>query len=224
MCVLAIDTCANMCSAAVFSADGAVLGHECEDLGRGHAEKLNDSVALALKAAHRTFADIERIITTVGPGSFTGIRVGVAAARGYGLALNASVEGITTFALLAAEVTAADASADDVMIALAGGRGQLFCQSFRSGEAVSDPHVIDLPSQAKPVFDEATSLIGNGAKLIDPYGTHRHLLVDRATGDLRYAFDAADRATVAPQPLYLRAADAKPQTGFALPRAGTAQS
>ncbi|MEL6436641.1 MAG: tRNA (adenosine(37)-N6)-threonylcarbamoyltransferase complex dimerization subunit type 1 TsaB [Pseudomonadota bacterium] len=216
MTVLAIDTCANLCAAALFDpVDGTVLATMTEDLGRGHAERLTSLVGETLASAAIAFSDLSRIIVTVGPGSFTGIRVGVSAARGYGMALGVPVDGITSFALLAHGGAAAEGTA---LVTVAGGRGQVFAQMFAQREAVGDAMVIQVGDNAS-ASQSVPTLLGNGAPLIDPGETCRHVFPDRATGDIDDAFRAFKAGSVAPEPLYLRAADAKPQTGFALPRA-----
>ncbi|MCB1426400.1 MAG: tRNA (adenosine(37)-N6)-threonylcarbamoyltransferase complex dimerization subunit type 1 TsaB, partial [Notoacmeibacter sp.] len=97
MTLLAIDTAANLCAACLSDAEtGAILGAEVLDIGKGHAEQLMDVIAQAMAEAGAQWPDLTRLAVTVGPGSFTGIRVGVAAARGLALALDLPLTGITT--------------------------------------------------------------------------------------------------------------------------------
>ncbi|MGQ3295635.1 MAG: tRNA (adenosine(37)-N6)-threonylcarbamoyltransferase complex dimerization subunit type 1 TsaB, partial [Shinella sp.] len=104
MILLAIDTAGTGCYAALYDTDqDTILGAAGADIGRGHAERLMDFVDAALDAAGMTLQDIGRIAVTVGPGSFTGIRVGVAAARGLALALGVPAVGVSTLAALAAD-------------------------------------------------------------------------------------------------------------------------
>ena len=88
MLVLAIDTAGVDCSAAVYdSSSREILGSVVDNIGKGHAERLMSAIDEALAQASRSLSDIQRIAVVVGPGSFTGIRVGVAAARGLALSL-----------------------------------------------------------------------------------------------------------------------------------------
>ena len=102
MLVLAIDTALEACSAAVFDAAQGTFRHESLPMIRGHAEALLPLLARVMKQSAVSFSAFDRVAVTVGPGSFTGLRVGIAAARGIGLAAKKPVIGITTLAALAA--------------------------------------------------------------------------------------------------------------------------
>ena len=100
--ILAIDTASTLCAACVWNTDaGRELGRCVEDIGKGHAERLMGVIDIALAQAGITYADITAIAVSVGPGSFTGIRVGVSAARGLALALNVPAHGVTTLSAIA---------------------------------------------------------------------------------------------------------------------------
>src|SRR6185436_6170923 len=104
MKLLAIDTAANLCAACVFDGDaGRELGRASRDIGKGHAEVLMDVIGEALAGAGVTYADLGAIAVAVGPGSFTGIRVGVSAARGLALALKIPSVGVNALEALAFE-------------------------------------------------------------------------------------------------------------------------
>ena len=219
MTILAIDTCANFCAAAIFGDDGTLKSTAGDDIGRGHAARLLDIVQSALTDASTELATLSRVIVTVGPGSFTGIRVGVATARGYGVALGIPVDGITTFALLDAHVRAERSGDLETSVAISGGRGQVFLQGFtRLSVADGEPRSLDLENTASANVPVGAILVGNGAPLIDPDGTNPQMLGDHASGDIAYAYQAATFAIRTPEPLYIRGADAKPQNAFALPR------
>ena len=104
MIILAIDTAANLCAACVHdAAAGIERGRSVRDIGKGHAEQLMEVIDAALAAGGLAYADIGGIAVSVGPGSFTGIRVGVAAARGLALGLGVPSAGVTTLEALALE-------------------------------------------------------------------------------------------------------------------------
>src|SRR5262245_44664761 len=112
MRVLAIDTALEACAAAVLdTASGAVLASESLPMARGHAEALMPLIAQVMDAAAIDFSSLDRVAVTVGPGSFTGLRVGIAAARGIALAAGKPAVGLSTLAVLAAPHIAAAAAA-----------------------------------------------------------------------------------------------------------------
>ena len=109
MRILAIDTALEACAAAVLdTAQGAVVAHESIAMTRGHAEALMPLIARVMDASGGGFDALDRIAVTVGPGSFTGLRVGIAAARGFALATGKPAIGLTTLAAFAAPLIAAD--------------------------------------------------------------------------------------------------------------------
>lgn len=192
---LAIDTAVAACSVALFDGD-RLLASRDETLGRGHAERLLPLVQEAMAEAGVTRVD--EIFVDVGPGSFTGIRVGVAAARAFGLAWGAPVSGYTSTALVAAS-----AGDGPLMVALEAGRGELYCQLFEDGAAVSEVEAL-APADAlaraagRPVAGSgAPSLVG--VRVVgNSYPRTRDIL--------RLA--PAQRS-LPPSPLYVRAPDAK---------------
>ena len=106
MKLLAIDCAANLCAACVYdAAAGKELGRSVRDLGKGHAEHLMAVIDEALKAGGTDYAGLGAVAVSVGPGSFTGLRVGVSAARGLALALKIPAIGVTTLEALAAEAS-----------------------------------------------------------------------------------------------------------------------
>jgi tRNA threonylcarbamoyladenosine biosynthesis protein TsaB len=96
---LALDTALNACAVAV-AADGVVLAERCEVMNRGQAERLAPMVAEAMAAADMPFAALDRIIVTTGPGSFTGVRIGLAFARSLAVALGRPCLGVSTLEAL----------------------------------------------------------------------------------------------------------------------------
>src|SRR4029078_2232634 len=96
MRLLAIDTALDACSTAVFDRTDGMLSAETLPMARGHAEALMPQIARVMAKANLDFAALDRIAVTVGPGSFTGLRVGVSAARGIALAAHKPAVGVTT--------------------------------------------------------------------------------------------------------------------------------
>src|SRR3954467_3100756 len=127
--ILAFDTSSAACTAALFDDGGACVASRDEQIGRGHSERLVPMLAELLEGRAAN-----RIVVGVGPGSFTGIRVGIAAAHGLAIGWDAELLGMSSLALLAAGVE----PAGEVAVAILGGHGELFVQEFDSrGEPVS---------------------------------------------------------------------------------------
>jgi tRNA threonylcarbamoyl adenosine modification protein YeaZ len=223
MRLLAIDTALEACSVGVSAADGRVPVTVSEVIGRGHAERVIGMIRSALDEAGLRVAELERIAVTVGPGSFTGVRVGIAAARGLALVTGCPVVGIGTLAVLA-EHARALAGGRSILAVLDARRGEVYAQSFdRHGVPVGPPEVATAELVAERV-DQKTLLAGAGAdRILAELGqfdearvVHRDAAPDVAAL-LRLARHAPEPAT-APRPLYLRPPDAKPQAAFAVRR------
>src|SRR4051794_35793386 len=105
MLILAIDTALDACAAAVLDTDTSrLIARESQPMKRGHAEALMPLIARVMKESGVGFAALDRIAVTTGPGSFTGLRVGLSAARGLALAAGKPVVGLTTLSAYAAPV------------------------------------------------------------------------------------------------------------------------
>lgn len=128
MRTLAIDSATEACSVALFD-DGMLVAGECRMLGRGHAELLVPMIA-ALPGKGRA----ERIAVSIGPGSFTGLRVGLAAARALALAWGADLVGYPTLQLVAA-IARAERGAQDLAVAMTGGHGEWFVAAYAADGA-----------------------------------------------------------------------------------------
>lgn len=222
MILLAIDTASTLCAACVYdSAANVELGRTVLDLGKGHAEHLTGVVDDAMRQAGVGFSELDRIVVSVGPGSFTGVRVGVAAARGYALALKIPAVGVTTLEAIAAEVRS-HAGARSIMAALDAGRGEVNLAVYDGNGALRfGPIATTRQGAAAIATEHLPLLVGSAAKLVAEEA-HAELEMDAqgSTADigvyarLGSAKDIGDK----PKPIYLRDADAKPQAGFVLPR------
>lgn len=163
MIVLGFDTSMARCSAAVWRAGRVVAEREAE-IERGHAEILMPMVSAVMADSGLRFSDLARIGVTRGPGSFTGLRIGLAAARGLALGSGAPGFGVTTLEAIA-KGAAGDAGGRDIFVVLDTGRPQVFVQRFGPDLAprtsitpTTDPAIL-LP--AGPVV-----VAGNGAEII----------------------------------------------------------
>lgn len=192
MRTLAIDTATAACSVALFDGD-ALVAHAHEEVGRGHAERLLPMIA---EFPGRGRAD--RILVDCGPGSFTGVRVGLAAARALGFAWKAEVHGYSSTALIAARAFAGDPVLTDLAVALTGGHGEWFVQCFTAEPFAMTTELASLTP------DAAHAAIGDRV-LFGSVADARALLPDaRATPLLPAVF-----AALVPSPIYGRAPDAK---------------
>jgi tRNA threonylcarbamoyl adenosine modification protein YeaZ len=198
--ILVIETATPTCSAALIEG-GALVDERDQEVGRGHAERLVPMIESLL--AGRTPAEI---LVDCGPGSFTGIRVGLAAARGLGIGWGVKVRGFSSMALIA---SGSGSDGDELAVALHGGHGQLFVQSF-AGDPLDplDPLRSLSPDEAAAMI-HARQVFGSGAAtLVAARGFGEAVDALPRAGDARLLPDALAR--LRPSPIYGRAPDAKP--------------
>jgi tRNA threonylcarbamoyladenosine biosynthesis protein TsaB len=208
--ILAIDTCMDACSAAV--CDGAaMLAAASEPMTRGHQERLAPLVAEVMARAGLAFADLDRIAVTTGPGSFTGLRVGLAFAKAMALALDLPCVGVGTLEALAASAAGSGMTA----ACIDARRGQVYLQVFIDGRAVTAPDVLDLNFAAARLAElwpgGPARLVGSGAPFLSgvlPGAEVAATAVPDPVAVARLAL-AARPSLLPPRPLYLRAPDAR---------------
>jgi tRNA threonylcarbamoyladenosine biosynthesis protein TsaB len=226
MRILAIDTALVACAAAVFETEGArMLGRASLPMARGHAEALMPLLARVMDAAAIEFRELDRIAVTVGPGSFTGLRVGIAAARGIALASGKPVVGISTLSAFAAPHIANEEGAA-IAASIDARHGSVYLQVFASsGRTLVAPRVATLPDAVRAAMAAPVRLVGSGAALLLaewPPDQPAPLEVDRCDAPsidwVARLGAAAPKTDVPPTPLYLRPPDARPQDGARLPR------
>lgn len=204
MRVLAIETASEACSIALFAGDG-LLAHDHRVIGRGHAEALVPMIA-ALPDKGRA----ARILVSLGPGSFTGVRIGLATARALGFAWGAEVLGYPTLALVAAQAQAVHPG-QPVTVCMNGGHGEWFLQEFGADGLPETKAISQTPAAAQGGIHHALAA-GNRA---------RDLLALGGTGQI--ALDLVPDARAVPRfspalltrdlaPIYGRGPDATPLT------------
>lgn len=210
MIVLALDTCLAACSAAVLK-DGRPLAALSEPMTRGHQERLALMVAQVMATAGLDFAALDRIGVTVGPGSFTGLRVGLAFAKGLALALGRPCIGVGTLPALAASSGVGGFQAAIVDA----GRGHVYLQIFADGAPLMAPDSLTYAYAAARLAELYSggpgALVGPGAHLLSGVLTSLAVIALPTADPVAIARLAADAAIVPPRPLYLRAPDAKPK-------------
>jgi tRNA threonylcarbamoyladenosine biosynthesis protein TsaB len=219
MLILAIDTALDACAAGVLDTDaGKLIAQESLSMKRGHAEALMPLIGRVIKASGLSFADLDRIAVTTGPGSFTGLRVGISAARGIALAADKPVIGVTTLAAYAAPVvnqggghpviSAIDARHDHVYLQVVAG----------NGAPLIWPCVAPVEEALESARFGAAHLVGNGAAILGnrwrpdvaaPIDINMQPAPDIAW--VGWLAAATSPETAPARPVYLRAPDAKPQ-------------
>lgn len=197
--ILAFDTSSVACTAALFDGEGACVGRRDELIGRGHAERLVPMIAELLDGKRP-----DRILVGIGPGSFTGIRVAIAAAHGLAIGWVAALDGMSSLALLAAGTD----SDGQVAAAVIGGHGELFVQQFDAATAEPTSELRNLVPDEAARFVTAELVVGSGAVT---------LVEARGWGEAREAWPSAADALKLPRalrclpakPVYARAPDAR---------------
>jgi len=226
MRILAIDTALEACSAAVLETGrAAVIAAETRVMARGHAEALMPMIARVMDAAHSEFAELDRIAVTVGPGSFTGLRVGIWAARGIALAAGKPAIGLTTLAGFAAPHISAD-DTRPVAAVIDARHEHVYLQVFGpGGRTVVAPRIAPLREAVLAAESGTARIVGSAADLMAaswPRTQPPPALVDqRGAPEIEWIARlgaAAAEGQGPPKPLYLRAPDAQPQHAARLAR------
>lgn len=206
MIVLGLDTCLNACSVAVLDGE-RVLAHRSETMARGHQERLAPMAQAVMAEAGLAFDRVDRIGATVGPGSFTGLRVGVAFAKGLASALSITAVGIGSLEALAAQANGLVAAVIDAR------RDQVYLQVFENRHALMAPDGLAIGTAVARLAELAAerdiTLIGSGAPLLAPALPGAIVLTPEGCDARQVALLAAGRVATLIRPLYLRAPDAK---------------
>lgn len=212
MKILSLDTAMAACSAAIIDTECDLpLAASFVPMERGHAEALPPMVENVLRSSGRDIAQIDRIVVTTGPGTFTGVRIGLAFARGLGLARGVPVIGIDSLSAIAAN----EKAIDPLLVVSDARNGEFYAAVFDARRMLlRQPHVttaVDAAAELPP----GTRVVGTGAQAVIGASGRSDLILSAASA-LPVAANFARLGAHAepgemPAPLYLRAPDAKPQ-------------
>ncbi len=218
MLILAIDTALDACSAGILDTDTAeMIALESQAMKRGHAEALMPLIARVIKEAGIGFDSLDRIAVTTGPGSFTGLRVGLSAARGIALAADKPVVGLTTLTAYAAPVVGRNAE-QPILSAIDARHGQVYFQVVSgNGGSLMRPRVGPIEEALGASRFGSLYLVGNAAKILGdrwPADASPPFKVEALPAPditwLAWLGAAVSPDTAPARPYYLRAPDAKP--------------
>jgi tRNA threonylcarbamoyl adenosine modification protein YeaZ len=226
MRILAIDTSCGAASAAVY--DGLTretLGRESAPMGQGHAEALGPIVERVMQGVEGGFPTIERVAVAVGPGSFTGIRIGLAMARAIALTLEVPIVGVSTLVAFAGPLLQ-DPRPGVIASVIDAKHGHLYFQLFESsGRPIFAPRVASVRETVRLIGAGPARFAGNGAALLAEEAQRAGLEFDASEA---VAFPdilalariglSADPEASPPRPLYVKAPDAHPNPGDAVAR------
>jgi tRNA threonylcarbamoyladenosine biosynthesis protein TsaB len=224
--LLAIDTALHACSACVLESDAdEPMAAESLSMERGHAEALLPLVERVMAQIDGGFRSLDRVAVTVGPGSFTGLRVGISAARAIGLGAPCEVVGVTTLAALMAPLVAAGETRV-VAAAIDARNGHVYFQAVApGGRTVVTPRYVACREAARMLGAGPVIVTGSGAPMVAAEASIAGMKADvanvEAAPDIVWVARLgllADPVQALPKPLYLRAPDAKPQVATRLPR------
>ena len=229
MNILALETSMGNCSVALRQTEGGepkVFFRE-EAMARGHAEALMPMVDEIMREAQLDFSELHLIATTLGPGSFTGVRIAIAAARAFALVTPVKLWGTDTLSVLASSALRRGCcreGATSLAVAVDARAGQLYFGLYgASGEKREGPLLLAYEDAAARLPKGSTVAVGSGAGLLAAAAARRGLIIETALEDLQP--DAATLAELAAagnealpalRPLYLRPPDAKPQSAPSL--------
>jgi len=226
MRVLAIDTALAACSAALLDTEqGGIVASESLPMMRGHAEALMPLLARLMDQAGMGFPDLDRVVVTTGPGSFTGLRVGIAAARGIALAADKPAIGLSTLSAYAAPHMAADDRFPGVA-AIDARHEHVYLQVFGpGGRTLTAPRLATLREAVRAAADAPACIVGSAALAVaaalSPADAAPAAVDARAAPDIAWVARMGavlPEGQSPPKPQYLRAPDAQPQNAAQLPR------
>ncbi len=196
MIVLALDTCLSACAGAVVR-DGEVLSRAVEPMQRGHQERIAGMTDELMKAAGLRFSDLDRIAVTVGPGSFTGLRIGLAFAKGLSVALDRPCAGVGVL-----ETLGRQGGNGRVLAVLDARAGQVHCQAFQDGAPADDAVTLDIEAAGR--LEAPQVLIGDGAALLAAAFPAARQVMPEACDPTLVALLGARDPLIPADPVYMR--------------------
>jgi tRNA threonylcarbamoyladenosine biosynthesis protein TsaB len=226
MRILAIDTsCAAVSACVLDGGASASLAQSSEPMARGHAEALAPMVERLMFEVEGGFASLDRIAATVGPGSFTGIRVGLAMARAMGLALNIPVVGVSTLVAFAGPLLF-EPSPGIIASAIDARHERVYIQLFESmGRPLIPARIAGLREAVRSIGAGPVRMTGSGARILALEAARTGLNADVVGGEDFPDILAVARIGLAleprdcpPRPLYLKSPNAQPSTGEGIAR------
>jgi tRNA threonylcarbamoyladenosine biosynthesis protein TsaB len=195
--ILALDTCLNACAGAVVR-DGVVLSKIVEPMQRGHQERIAGMTAQLMADAHLNFPDLDRIAVTVGPGSFTGLRIGLAFAKGLGVALDIPCVGVGVLDVLGRQAQGRVAAVLDAR------GGAVHIRLFENGAPTAEAETLSIEEAGRLAAPDV--LIGDGAPLLAPrFPKAKVEIPDACDPGIVAGLGAMDPPRPA-DPIYMRAA------------------
>jgi tRNA threonylcarbamoyladenosine biosynthesis protein TsaB len=226
MRILAIDTALGACSACVLdSSDPAPIAIEQTEMERGHAEALMPMIERVMAKAEGGFSALDRVAVTIGPGSYTGLRVGISAARAIALAAGIPAIGISTLAASAAPFIGREGGRV-VAAAVDAKHGQVWFQAMNAqGKQLVSVRQVNHRDAARAIGAGPVSLVGSAALAVAneawAIGLDALVVDDAKAPDVTWVARLgmiADPDSAPPRPLYLKAPETTPQDRARLPR------
>jgi len=225
--ILAIDTALGLCSACVFdTVSDTAISSESIPMDRGHAEALMPLIERVMDRVEGGFSSLDRVAASIGPGSFTGLRVGLSAGRAIAMATDIPVVGVNTLSAFAAPYL--DQSSDAWIVSVIDARhSHVYLQLMGSdGKLALPPQIISIVDAVVAIGGKPVRVVGSAATLfgaaLREAGQSPAIELDRAGPDIDWIARLgaiADPQFAPPSPLYLRPPDALPQTNGRIARA-----
>lgn len=223
--ILALDSSGAACSTALWRR-GAIVARRYREMARGHAEVLMPMLVETVAEAGESFSALNAVAVTVGPGAFTGIRIGLAAARGIALAAGIPVVGVTTFAAVAEAVSETERANRRLLVLLDSKRGDVFVQEFASERAaVGSPTILSPDAVLHRLAPGSFILAGDGIAVVRSHLGAAGLDVEYSAvngpADACWvaqlaARSIAERTGLPATPLYLRAPELRSPSATAI--------
>jgi tRNA threonylcarbamoyladenosine biosynthesis protein TsaB len=222
MKILAMDTAAGACSGALWS--NAVVVERVQVMQRGHAEVLLPMLVSIMREGDCAFADLDLIAVTVGPGAFTGLRVGLAAARGIALATSLPCFGVSTLEAIAEAIDWPTLADRPALVVLDDKRDGVYAQMFAAGRALASP-AIETPKRLGErlsgsrlaVAGDAAAVVAEALRAADadvePIAVPEYPTASRVAAIAARRWSSGERTAASPAPIYLRSPATGPQQG-----------